>query len=216
MSEKVITERRTTHYLWAEKYRPKNLDEFVGNDGVKAKIKNFIDQKDIPHLLFYGTAGGGKTTLAKMLVKHIPCDHLYINASDERTIDTIRDKIVNFAATVSFEPLRIVILDECLAEDTTVYVLRDGVETPVPIQNLDPTKDLVKSFNVKDGIIEWRPFELWDKGEQDVVRIELENGENVVCTLEHKWYVLNEAGNVIRVKTQELLDGNYDYILSPE
>lgn len=112
MSDKIVTERRTTHYLWAEKYRPKNLDEFVGNEGVKAKIKNFIDQKDIPHLLFYGTAGGGKTTLAKMLVKHIPCDHLYINASDERTIDTIRDKIVSFAATVAFEPLRIVILDE--------------------------------------------------------------------------------------------------------
>lgn len=112
MSEKVITERRTTQFMWAEKYRPKTLDEFIGNEGVKLKVKGFIDQKDLPHLLFYGTAGGGKTTLAKLLVKQIPCDHLYINASDERTIDTIREKIVNFAATVSFEPLRVVILDE--------------------------------------------------------------------------------------------------------
>jgi replication factor C small subunit len=112
MSEKAIPERRTTQFMWAEKYRPKTLDEFIGNEGVKLKMKGFIEQKDLPHLLFYGTAGGGKTALAKLLVKAIPCDHLYINASDERTIDTIRDKIVNFAATVSFEPLRIVILDE--------------------------------------------------------------------------------------------------------
>lgn len=112
MSEKVITERRTTQFMWAEKYRPKTLDEFIGNDGVKAKVKGFLDQNDIPHLLFYGTAGGGKTSLAKLIVKAIPCDYIYINASDERTIDTIRDKITSFASTVSFQPLRVIILDE--------------------------------------------------------------------------------------------------------
>lgn len=112
MNKKDITERRTTHFLWAEKYRPKTLEAFIGNDTVKNAVKNFIDQKDFPHLLFYGTAGTGKTSLAKLLVKQIPCDHIYINASDERTIDTVRDKIVGFAATVSFEKLRVVILDE--------------------------------------------------------------------------------------------------------
>ena len=104
--------RRTEHYLWAEKYRPRTLDKFIGNDTVKKAVQNYIDIGDIPHLLFFGTAGGGKTSLAKLLVKHIPCDHIYINASDERTIDTIRDKIVGFAATVSFNPLRVIILDE--------------------------------------------------------------------------------------------------------
>lgn len=112
MSEKLIQERRTSQFMWAEKYRPKSLDEFIGNEGVKIKIKGLLDQQDIPHLLFYGTAGGGKTSLAKLIVKAIPCDHIYINASDERTIDTIRDKIVSFASTVSFQPLRVVILDE--------------------------------------------------------------------------------------------------------
>ena len=112
MSEKIIQERRTTQFMWCEKYRPKTLDQFIGNDGVKIKIQEFIDKQDFPHLLFYGTAGGGKTTLAKMIAKAIPCDSLYINASDERTIDTIREKIVGFASTVSFQPLRVVILDE--------------------------------------------------------------------------------------------------------
>ena len=112
MNEPLIKERRTIQYIWTEKYRPKSLDTFIGNDSVKKKIRGFIDQKDLPHLLFHGTAGTGKTSLAKMIVKCIPCDHIYINASDERTIDTIRDKIVGFASTVSFEPLRIIILDE--------------------------------------------------------------------------------------------------------
>ena len=112
MNEPVTIERRTTQYIWAEKYRPKVLDMFIGNESTKKKIQGFIDQKDLPHLLFYGTAGTGKTSLAKLIVKAIPCDHIYINASDERTIDTIRDKIVGFAATVSFEPLRIIVLDE--------------------------------------------------------------------------------------------------------
>jgi len=104
--------RKTEHYLWAEKYRPKALDAFIGNDTVKRAVEGFIAKQDIPHLLFFGTAGTGKTSLAKLIVKHLPCDHIYINASDERTIDTIRDKIVGFAATVSFNPLRVVILDE--------------------------------------------------------------------------------------------------------
>ena len=104
--------RKTEHYLWAEKYRPKTLDVFIGNDTVKKAVEGFIAKQDIPHLLFFGTAGTGKTSLAKLIVKHLPCDHIYINASDERTIDTIRDKIVGFAATVSFNPLRVIILDE--------------------------------------------------------------------------------------------------------
>lgn len=108
----LVPERRTSHFLWAEKYRPKTLDTFIGSESIKTKFQKFIEQKDFPHLLLYGSAGGGKTSLAKLLVKAIDCDFLYINASDERGIDTIRDKIVNFAATVSFKPLRVIILDE--------------------------------------------------------------------------------------------------------
>jgi replication factor C small subunit len=112
MSNLVIPERRTSHFVWAEKYRPKSLADFIGKEAVRKQIQGFIDQKDMPHVLFYGPAGTGKTSLGKILVKSLPCDYLYINASDERGIDTIRDKIVGFAATVSFNPLRIIFLDE--------------------------------------------------------------------------------------------------------
>jgi DNA polymerase III delta prime subunit len=98
--------------LWVEKYRSQNLDTYVGNEGVKAFISKCITNNDIPHLLLYGKPGTGKTTLAKLITKNIKCDVMYINASDERGIDTIRDKIVDYASANSFNPIKIVILDE--------------------------------------------------------------------------------------------------------
>lgn len=100
------------HTIWAEKYRPSNLDDYVGNDTLKAKVKQYIETNDIPHLLLYGSAGTGKTTLAKLITNSIKCDMLYINASDENGIDTIRIKIKNFACNVGFNPLKVIILDE--------------------------------------------------------------------------------------------------------
>jgi len=100
------------HSLWIEKYRSKILDEYIGNDAVKNRIAACIASNDIPHFIFSGTAGTGKTTLAKLIVKNIKCDYLYINASDENGIDMIRDKVKTFASTSTFKPLKIVILDE--------------------------------------------------------------------------------------------------------
>lgn len=102
----------SNHTIWTEKYRPDTLEGYVGNDALRAKLEQYIANHDIPHLLFYGTAGTGKTTAAKILVKNIECDYMFINASDERGIDTVRDKIKGFASTVGFKPLKIVVLDE--------------------------------------------------------------------------------------------------------
>ncbi len=100
------------HSLWCEKYRPTKLEDYVGNDVLKEKVKQYIKENDIPHLLLYGGAGTGKTTLAKLITKSIKCDVLYINASDDNGIDTIRVKIKNFASTVGFNGLKVIILDE--------------------------------------------------------------------------------------------------------
>jgi replication factor C small subunit len=100
------------HTLWIEKYRSQTLDQYIGNDTVKDRIADCINKNDIPHFLFAGTAGTGKTTLAKLIVKNIKCDYLYINASDENGIDIIRDKVKTFASTSTFQPLKVVILDE--------------------------------------------------------------------------------------------------------
>ena len=116
--------------LLVEKYRPSKLDNYVGNENIKKSISKYLDQNDIQNLIFYGPAGTGKTTLAKLIVQNLDCDHLYINASDERGIETIRDKVQSFASVASFSPLKVVILDE--ADFLTIQAqasLRNIIET---------------------------------------------------------------------------------------
>ena len=101
------------HTLWVEKYRPDSLESYIGNEHLKSKIKLYLENGDLPHLLLYGRAGTGKTTLAKLLVNNIECDQLYINASDENSVDTVRNKVRNFASTIGFKDMKVIILDEC-------------------------------------------------------------------------------------------------------
>jgi len=100
------------HTLWIEKYRSQTLDKYIGNDAVKNRITDCIASNNIPHFIFSGTAGTGKTTLAKLIVKNIKCDYIYLNASDENGIDMIREKVKGFASSATFNPIKIVILDE--------------------------------------------------------------------------------------------------------
>lgn len=122
--------RKKEHTLWVEKYRSQNLDSYVGNENIKSTIGKYLQQNDIQNFLFYGPAGTGKTTLAKLIVNNLDCDYMYINASDERGIDTIRDKVTGFASAASFKSLKVVILDE--ADFITIQgqaALRNVIET---------------------------------------------------------------------------------------
>ena len=101
------------HSLWVEKYRPNKLDNYIGNDHLKSKVSVYLESGDIPHLLLFGRAGTGKTTLAKLLINNIDCDYLYINASDENSVDVVREKVKNFASTLGFKDMKVIILDEC-------------------------------------------------------------------------------------------------------
>ena len=102
-----------SHSLWVEKYRPKDLSTYVGNEHLKEKVKVYLESEDVPHLLLYGKAGTGKTTLAKIITSNIDCDYMYINASDENKVDDVRNKIKTFASSVGFKSLKVIILDEC-------------------------------------------------------------------------------------------------------
>jgi DNA polymerase III delta prime subunit len=116
--------------LFVEKYRSKTLNEYVGNEQLKQIVAQYIEKNDLQNLLLYGTPGTGKTTLAKLIVNNFSCDYLYINASDERGIDTIRDKVQGFASSASFKPIKIIILDE--ADFLTIQAqasLRNIIET---------------------------------------------------------------------------------------
>jgi DNA polymerase III delta prime subunit len=100
------------HTLFVEKYRPQTLDTYLCDDTLRDKFKTFIDNQDIPHLGFFGLQGSGKSTLAKILVNNINCDYIYLNATENRGMDDIKDKVGSFASAASFKPLKIVILDE--------------------------------------------------------------------------------------------------------
>ena len=118
------------HSLLVEKYRPNVLENYVGNKNIKSVISKYLEQNDIQNFVFYGPAGTGKTTLAKIIVKNLDCDYLYINASDERGIETIRDKVSSFASVASFKPIKVIILDE--ADFLTIQAqasLRNIIET---------------------------------------------------------------------------------------
>jgi len=108
------TQHKQDHFIWAEKYRPTSLDDYLGNEAFKDTISEFIARQEIPHLLLHShKPGTGKTTLAKLIANSIHADVLYINASDESGIDDVRQKITSFASTLGFSKLKILILDEC-------------------------------------------------------------------------------------------------------
>src|SRR5258708_2647779 len=99
------------HSLWFERYRPRNLENFIGSPSVRETLKIWLESKDIPHLLFFSSPGTGKTSLGKMLVNLIPCDSLVINASDENKVDDIRTKVQDFCITMGMKNLKIMFLD---------------------------------------------------------------------------------------------------------
>jgi replication factor C small subunit len=180
------------HTLWTEKYRSQTLDQYIGNSELKTTIGSWILKNDIPHLLLYGKAGTGKTTLAKLITQNIDCDMMYINASDENGIDTIRDKVKSFASTSTFRPLKVVILDE--SDYLTINAqasLRNIIET------FSAKTRFILTCNYVERIIEplqsrCQAFKIETLSKPDIARhlAGILDEENVS-------YIINDVANII-------------------
>jgi len=119
------------HILWVEKYRPKKVEDCILPDSIKNTFLEYVNKKEIPNLLLSGTAGVGKTTVAKALCNEVGCDFIVINGSDESGIDVLRNKIKNYASSVSLSGGRkVIIIDEAdyLNPNSTQPALRGAIE----------------------------------------------------------------------------------------
>ena len=117
--------------LWVEKYRPKKVEDCILPESIKTTFQEYVNRKEIPNLLLSGTAGVGKTTIAKALCEEVGCDYIVINGSDESGIDTFRNKIKNYASSVSLSGGRkVIIIDEAdyLNANSTQPALRGAIE----------------------------------------------------------------------------------------
>ena len=118
-------------FLWVEKYRPKTIAGTILPDGLKQTFQSLVDTGELPNMLFTGTAGLGKTTVAKALCNELDLDYIIINGSEEGNIDTLRGKIKQFASSVSLQGgVKVVILDEAdyLNPQSTQPALRGFIE----------------------------------------------------------------------------------------
>ncbi len=127
-----MIESRDDQFLWVEKYRPQTIDECILPEAMKNTFKQYIQQGELPTFLFSGTAGVGKTTVAKALCNEVGADWIMINGSDEgRMIETLRNKIKNFASTVSLtDAKKVIIIDEAdyMNADSVQPALRSMIE----------------------------------------------------------------------------------------
>ena len=200
------------HTLWVEKYRPDLLESYIGNEHLKSKIKLYLESGDLPHLLLYGRAGTGKTTLAKLLVNNIDCDHLYINASDENSVDTVRNKVRNFASTIGFKDMKVIILDECdYITPNAQAALRNLME------NFSKHTRFILTCNYVERIIDpiqsrCQPFQIVPPSRKEVAvhLTNILNGENVTFEMDDVATLVNggypDIRRVINFAQRQVVD----------
>ena len=217
-----------SHTIWNEKYRPQTLDTYVGNETVKATFQQYIDTSDVPHLLLYGDAGSGKTTLAKIVANTIAKDnYIYINASDENSVDTVRDKIKQFASSIGFGGLKIIILDECdYMTPNAQAALRNVIET------FSKTTRFILTCNYVDKIIDpiqsrCQIFNIVPPSKKEVAQhlVKILDGESVKYDKDNLVTVINQSypdirrvinttqrcviGGVLKLDESTLVEHNY-------
>lgn len=202
-----------------EKYRPNKLDEVIGQDEIIKRLKRYVKNKNIPHLLFSGNSGTGKTASTVAMVKELygsewKSNFMEINASDDRGIDVIRNKIKTYAGTkaigdVNDIQFKIVFLDEsdalCLDENTKIIIGKRSKKTIHKIKDIPQDGFIdMPSLNIFSHKIENDRGKCVDSGNIEMYKITLENGKEITASSEHPFFKLNEKKEIEEIKVKEL------------
>lgn len=203
--------------IWNEKFRPQVIDDCIIPEKIKQTFENFVIAQNCPNIMIYSQMGGtGKTTILKALCKQLDLEYLFINASEQRSIDILRNDITQFVSTTSLEGRqKAVLFDEfCLSEDEEIQIglleniknkklseLEKGVIYPIISLNFETMeKELDYGEIISDRV-------------EEVYEVELEDGRKIVVTKEHPFFTLNENNDVVEKSIEQGLDENY-YILT--
>ena len=204
--------------VWIEKYRPQTLGDIKGHEDTVERLQSYIDQQDLPHLLFSGPAGVGKTTSATAIARAVYGDDwrgnfLELNASDERGIDVVRDRIKNFARSAfGGYDYRIIFLDEadslCVPPGTEVVTGYPSSPEVKPIEEVDETGEPIPSVDFETNEVQSDKGRLVDSGVADFFEVELADGRTVVASLSHPFFVVGDDGKLVEKELRELAPGD--------
>ncbi|MDY7082302.1 MAG: AAA family ATPase, partial [Halobacteria archaeon] len=205
--------------IWVEKYRPATLDEVVGQDDIVERLKSYVETGNIPNMLFSGPAGVGKTTCAHALSRQFYGDSwnnnfTELNASDERGIDVVRDKIKNFARTspVGDSEYKIIFLDEadslCLPPGTEVVTGYPSSPEIKKIEDVDDEGEPMPSVDFETNEVQSDKGKLVDSGVADFFEMELSDGRKVTASPKHPFFTVGDDGKLVEKKLMELEVGD--------
>ena len=197
--------------LWFEKYRPQKISDCILTSKQKKIFSGYIKNKDVPNLMFTGSQGTGKTTVAKVIAKELDAELLYIDCSTDSGKSMIQEMIVPYASTVSVVNSNVpkfILCDECLEENETVRIGTIDNYKDIPLKDLETnTMYPVVSMNMKTKELENDTAYLCTDKEDELFEVFLSNGKKIICNKNHPFVIEQEDGTLTKVRLKEGLEG---------
>jgi len=204
--------------IWIEKYRPQTLEDIHGQEEAVERVKSYVEGGELPHLLLGGPAGTGKTTTATAIAREIYGEDwrgnfLELNASDERGIDVVRDRIKSFARSAfGGHDYRIIFLDEadslCVPPGTEVVTGYPSSPEVKPIEEVNTDGEPMPSVDFETNEIQSDKGKLVDSGVADFFEVELSDRRTITASLSHPFFTVGEHGELVETELQDLRPGD--------